>query len=88
MNMVCVKKTEIPIAISYDVSKSEFVFQIKVFNVYLELLSVKKYIKIPDKSHPTLCKSLRNQKVMFISCGEDHTVALTKVSQGSHCSML
>lgn len=31
-----------------------------------------------DKSHPTLCKSLRNQKVMYISCGEDHTVALTK----------
>ncbi|XP_061191320.1 probable E3 ubiquitin-protein ligase HERC4 [Saccostrea echinata] len=31
-----------------------------------------------DKYHPTLCKSLRNQKVKYMSCGEDHTVALTK----------
>lgn len=37
------------------------------------------FVLFEDKSHPTLCKSLRNQKVMYISCGEDHTVALTKV---------
>ncbi|XP_041645814.1 probable E3 ubiquitin-protein ligase HERC4 isoform X1 [Cheilinus undulatus] len=31
-----------------------------------------------DRCFPTLLKSLRSQKVIFISCGEDHTAALTK----------
>ncbi|CAJ1067797.1 probable E3 ubiquitin-protein ligase HERC4 [Xyrichtys novacula] len=31
-----------------------------------------------DHCFPTLLKSLRSQRVIFISCGEDHTAALTK----------
>ncbi|XP_074531640.1 putative E3 ubiquitin-protein ligase HERC4 [Halichoeres trimaculatus] len=31
-----------------------------------------------DRCFPTLLKSLRSQRVIFISCGEDHTAALTK----------
>ncbi|KAK3591313.1 hypothetical protein CHS0354_028420 [Potamilus streckersoni] len=31
-----------------------------------------------DRPHPSLCKSLKNQKVKYITCGEDHTVALTQ----------
>ncbi|XP_061545693.1 probable E3 ubiquitin-protein ligase HERC4 [Phycodurus eques] len=33
-----------------------------------------------DRCFPTLLKSLRSQKVIFVSCGEDHTAALTKLS--------
>lgn len=33
-----------------------------------------------DRCYPVQLKSLRSQRVMYISCGEDHTVALTKVS--------
>ncbi|KAM8852464.1 putative E3 ubiquitin-protein ligase HERC4 isoform 2-T2 [Synchiropus picturatus] len=32
-----------------------------------------------DRSFPTLLKSLRSQRVIYISCGEDHTAALTKL---------
>uniref|UniRef100_A0A667YA66 HECT and RLD domain containing E3 ubiquitin protein ligase 4 n=1 Tax=Myripristis murdjan TaxID=586833 RepID=A0A667YA66_9TELE len=31
---------------------------------------------------PTLLKSLRSQRVIYICCGEDHTAALTKLSYG------
>ncbi|XP_039606091.1 probable E3 ubiquitin-protein ligase HERC3 isoform X1 [Polypterus senegalus] len=31
-----------------------------------------------DRAFPCHIKSLRNQKVVYISCGEDHTAALTK----------
>ncbi|XP_046382187.1 probable E3 ubiquitin-protein ligase HERC4 isoform X2 [Haliotis rufescens] len=31
-----------------------------------------------DRPFPTLCKSLRYQKIKFVSCGEDHTAALTQ----------
>uniref|UniRef100_A0A672H1Q9 HECT domain-containing protein n=1 Tax=Salarias fasciatus TaxID=181472 RepID=A0A672H1Q9_SALFA len=31
-----------------------------------------------DRCYPSLLKSLRSQKVIYISCGEDHTAALTK----------
>ncbi|XP_076021332.1 putative E3 ubiquitin-protein ligase HERC4 isoform X2 [Genypterus blacodes] len=31
-----------------------------------------------DRSFPTLLKSLRSQRVIYVSCGEDHTAALTK----------
>ncbi|XP_037533808.1 probable E3 ubiquitin-protein ligase HERC4 [Nematolebias whitei] len=31
-----------------------------------------------DRCHPVLLKSLRSQKVIYVSCGEDHTAALTK----------
>ncbi|XP_067382652.1 probable E3 ubiquitin-protein ligase HERC4 [Channa argus] len=31
-----------------------------------------------DRYFPTLLKSLRSQRVIYISCGEDHTAALTK----------
>ncbi|XP_029465562.1 probable E3 ubiquitin-protein ligase HERC4 isoform X2 [Rhinatrema bivittatum] len=31
-----------------------------------------------DKYYPVLLKSLRSQKIVHISCGEDHTAALTK----------
>uniref|UniRef100_A0A8C9TQ15 HECT and RLD domain containing E3 ubiquitin protein ligase 4 n=1 Tax=Scleropages formosus TaxID=113540 RepID=A0A8C9TQ15_SCLFO len=31
-----------------------------------------------DRYFPTLLKSLRSQRVVYISCGEDHTAALTK----------
>ncbi|XP_062256539.1 probable E3 ubiquitin-protein ligase HERC4 isoform X2 [Platichthys flesus] len=31
-----------------------------------------------DRSFPALLKSLRSQRVIYISCGEDHTAALTK----------
>ncbi|KAL3877452.1 hypothetical protein ACJMK2_035156 [Sinanodonta woodiana] len=31
-----------------------------------------------DRPHPSLCKSLKNQKVKYICCGEDHTMALTQ----------
>ncbi|XP_055954935.1 probable E3 ubiquitin-protein ligase HERC4 isoform X2 [Patella vulgata] len=31
-----------------------------------------------DRPFPTLCKSLRNQKIKYLSCGEDHTAALTQ----------
>lgn len=30
-----------------------------------------------DRQFPCLCKSLRTQRVCYISCGEDHTAALT-----------
>lgn len=33
-----------------------------------------------DRFFPALLKSLRSQRVIYISCGEDHTAALTKVS--------
>uniref|UniRef100_A0A7N6A5V6 HECT domain-containing protein n=1 Tax=Anabas testudineus TaxID=64144 RepID=A0A7N6A5V6_ANATE len=33
-----------------------------------------------DRHFPTLLKSLRSQRVIYISCGEDHTAALTKLS--------
>lgn len=33
-----------------------------------------------DRSYPTLLKSLRSQRVIYVSCGEDHTAALTKLS--------
>uniref|UniRef100_A0A8D0AQF6 HECT and RLD domain containing E3 ubiquitin protein ligase 4 n=1 Tax=Sander lucioperca TaxID=283035 RepID=A0A8D0AQF6_SANLU len=32
-----------------------------------------------DRSFPALLKSLRSQRVIYISCGEDHTAALTKL---------
>ncbi|KAK9541806.1 hypothetical protein VZT92_001826 [Zoarces viviparus] len=32
-----------------------------------------------DRFFPTLLKSLRSQRVIYISCGEDHTAALTKL---------
>ncbi|XP_051937211.1 probable E3 ubiquitin-protein ligase HERC4 isoform X2 [Hippocampus zosterae] len=32
-----------------------------------------------DRCFPTLLKSLRSQRVIFVSCGEDHTAALTKL---------
>ncbi|KAM6916059.1 putative E3 ubiquitin-protein ligase HERC4 [Xenentodon cancila] len=32
-----------------------------------------------DRCFPTLLKSLRSQRVIYISCGEDHTAALTKL---------
>ena len=32
-----------------------------------------------DKFYPTLCKSLRSQKVTYVSCGENFTAVLTKV---------
>uniref|UniRef100_A0A8C4GP38 HECT domain-containing protein n=1 Tax=Dicentrarchus labrax TaxID=13489 RepID=A0A8C4GP38_DICLA len=32
-----------------------------------------------DRLFPTLLKSLRSQRVIYISCGEDHTAALTKL---------
>ncbi|KAF3708453.1 putative E3 ubiquitin-protein ligase HERC4 [Channa argus] len=32
-----------------------------------------------DRYFPTLLKSLRSQRVIYISCGEDHTAALTKL---------
>ncbi|XP_055358189.1 probable E3 ubiquitin-protein ligase HERC4 isoform X3 [Betta splendens] len=31
-----------------------------------------------DRHFPTLLKSLRSQRVIYVSCGEDHTAALTK----------
>ncbi|XP_069086869.1 probable E3 ubiquitin-protein ligase HERC4 [Pleurodeles waltl] len=31
-----------------------------------------------DRYAPALLKSLRSQKIIFVSCGEDHTAALTK----------
>lgn len=31
-----------------------------------------------DRPHPVQLKSLRSQRVTYISCGMDHTVALTK----------
>ncbi|XP_028323711.1 probable E3 ubiquitin-protein ligase HERC4 [Gouania willdenowi] len=31
-----------------------------------------------DHHYPSLLKSLRSQKVVYVSCGEDHTAALTK----------
>uniref|UniRef100_A0A4W3GD99 HECT and RLD domain containing E3 ubiquitin protein ligase 4 n=1 Tax=Callorhinchus milii TaxID=7868 RepID=A0A4W3GD99_CALMI len=37
-----------------------------------------------DRHVPTLLKSLRTQKVVYICCGEDHTATLTKV--GLHIS--
>lgn len=33
-----------------------------------------------DRWFPALLKSLRSQRVIFVSCGEDHTAALTKLS--------
>lgn len=33
-----------------------------------------------DHWFPALLKSLRSQRVIFVSCGEDHTAALTKLS--------
>lgn len=33
-----------------------------------------------DRSFPALLKSLRSQRVIYVSCGEDHTAALTKLS--------
>uniref|UniRef100_A0A667Y1W2 HECT and RLD domain containing E3 ubiquitin protein ligase 4 n=1 Tax=Myripristis murdjan TaxID=586833 RepID=A0A667Y1W2_9TELE len=35
-----------------------------------------------DRHFPTLLKSLRSQRVIYICCGEDHTAALTKLSYG------
>ena len=35
---------------------------------------------LTGRAHPTLCKSLRSQRIKHIVCGEDHTVALTAVS--------
>lgn len=32
---------------------------------------------VTGKKYPVLCKTLRTQKVTYISCGEDHTAALT-----------
>lgn len=32
-----------------------------------------------DRWFPALLKSLRSQRVIYVSCGEDHTAALTKV---------
>jgi len=31
-----------------------------------------------DRPHPTQLKSLRSQRVAYISCGKDHTAALTR----------
>ncbi|WAQ96431.1 HERC4-like protein [Mya arenaria] len=31
-----------------------------------------------DQKFPVLCKSLRTQQIMYITCGEDHTAALTR----------
>ena len=31
-----------------------------------------------DRQHPAVCKSLRSQNVMYVTCGEDHTAALTQ----------
>lgn len=31
-----------------------------------------------DRNHPTQCKSLRQQRTVFVSCGEDHTCTLTQ----------
>uniref|UniRef100_A0A3P9MXW6 HECT and RLD domain containing E3 ubiquitin protein ligase 4 n=1 Tax=Poecilia reticulata TaxID=8081 RepID=A0A3P9MXW6_POERE len=33
-----------------------------------------------DRCFPTLLKSLRSQRVIYVSCGEDHTAVLTKVA--------
>lgn len=33
-----------------------------------------------DRHFPALLKSLRSQRVIYVSCGEDHTAALTKLS--------
>lgn len=30
-----------------------------------------------ERAFPSLCKTLRNQRVTYIACGEDHTAALT-----------
>ena len=37
-------------------------------------------LSFSDRSYPTLLKSLRSQRVIYVSCGEDHTAALTKLS--------
>lgn len=41
----------------------------------------------PDRWFPALLKSLRSQRVIFVSCGEDHTAALTKLSYTSSGEM-
>ena len=38
-----------------------------------------------DRWFPALLKSLRSQRVIFVSCGEDHTAALTKLSYIPSC---
>ena len=38
------------------------------------------YFSFTDRFFPTLVKTLRSQAVSYVCCGEDHTVALTKVS--------
>lgn len=50
---------------------------------YIEALDSKvtERIFVPsDRWFPALLKSLRSQRVIFVSCGEDHTAALTKLS--------
>ena len=32
-----------------------------------------------NKFYPTLCKTLRSQRIKYVACGEEFTVALTKV---------
>lgn len=46
----------------------------------LPWLSLIVSIFFSDRSSPALLKSLRSQQVIDISCGEDHTAALTKLS--------
>lgn len=36
-------------------------------------------LDFPDRAVPCHIKFLRSQKVVYISCGEEHTAALTKV---------
>lgn len=42
-------------------------------------LTCTELLQLSDRYVPNLLKSLRSHKIVYISCGEDHTAALTKV---------
>lgn len=39
------------------------------------------HLSYPDRESPCHVKLLRSQKVVYISCGEEHTAVLTKVEE-------
>lgn len=56
----------------------------EIISVFLCICSLPQFIiyhllQFLDRYVPNLLKSLRSQKIVYISCGEDHTAVLTKV---------
>ena len=66
-----------------------------LFSVIFPQLCVHAHVKnlkclIADRNSPSACRSLRSQKIKYLSCGADHTAALTLVqiiSHGNSCKV-